>query len=41
MGCCIRRIDLISTHGKRQHGPMDGLRTFASGIFSVAFDYAD
>jgi hypothetical protein len=41
MGCCIRRIDLISTHGKRRHGPLDGLQTFASGIFFGAFDCAE
>ena len=35
MGCCIRRIDLISTHGKRQHGPLDVLRTFAVAPYNA------
>ena len=42
MGCCIRRIELISTHGKSTTTvALDGLHPFASGIFFGAFDCAE
>ena len=41
MECCIRRIELISTHEKSHLGCLDGVRTFAGGIFSGTFDGAE
>ena len=41
MDCCIRRIELISTHEKLYLGRLDGERTFAGGIFSGTFDGAE